>query len=433
MNQERFKELINEYVSRVQSINKTDHYVASFISYASSLHATISYDKGDPKVTADYRNRIVTFAWNKDSHKQQNCLDVYFTTFHSLNKEEVSYWIEQIKNLLTEENHSCFILFNQHIYKTFHETFPFVSIYFPAIPIGPLAEEVTELIQYKEITPFYTDHKSILFPRLQKTFFKPILKEKPYLELFCYSSGKPEKVGEIHSTSDWDQFIEHSLAESEKLKKAEDEIFSIIKRYAPNSFKEQFHIRVFEQRISLSFERSFQGGKMKYIAHTPSGKRVNLKFEKLLEKVKKETETYLKKHRVKAVVAGKTNDHIYAFWKKIYGWSPDIIDFDYCFISSFSKEEFNEHLKQMVHQVEKKELDPEYAVYFKYYLRTQKIRRKITRSYEFGDLLVFDSPSKVFVYKKDEFITFDLQQHPWKNKEDKQQIETLTTWKKNLL
>jgi len=433
MNQERFKELINEYVARVQSINKIDHYVASFISYTHSLHATISYDKGDPKVTADYRNRIVTFAWNKDSHKQQDCLEVYFTTFHSLKKEEVSFWIEQIKNLLTEEKYSCFILFNQYIYNTFHEEFPFVSLHFPAIPIGSVAEEVTKLIQYKEMTPFYSDHKSILFPRLQSTFFKPILQEKPFLELFCYSSGNPEKVGEIHSHSDWDTFMEQSLLESKKLMQAEEEIFALIKRYAPNSFKENYYIRVFEQQISLSFERSFQNGKMKYVAYTPSGKRVNLKFEKLMEKVKKETETYLKKHRVKAVVSGKNNDFIYAFWKKVFHWSPDRIDFDHCFVSSFSKEEFNEHLKPMVHQTETKVLDKEYNTYFQFYLRTQNSRRKIKNAYEFGDLLVFNSSSKLYVYTKEEFKQFTLENHPWKRKEDKQQVQTLTTWKKNLL
>jgi hypothetical protein len=268
---------------------------------------------------------------------------------------------------------------------------------------------------------------------LQNVFFNTSFQSKPYLELFCYSSGKEVVTNEIYTTSDWDDFIAHSKKESERLAEAQEEIFSLIKRYAPNSFKEEYHVRVFEERLDLSFEQVLQNGKIKYTAQTPSGKRVNQKLEKLVEKVKRETETFLKKHRVKAVVAGKTNDYIYAFWKKIYGWSPDLIEFDYCFMSSFSKEEFNTHLKSMVHQTEKKELDSSYGLYFKYYLRTQKIRRKINRSYEFGDLLVFDSPSTVFVYKKEDFLQFDLQHHDWKKKEDKIQIEKLTTWKKNLL
>jgi len=303
------------------------------------------------------------------------------------------------------------------------------------IPTGKNSLKVLEISQDSRFSKYFKNGGNVFRFRNVSHHFIHFLtnREELAFEIYSHDTTLPNLRKTLSSMEEIIQLHDELTRDNLLMNEKKNEILSIVQRYAPNAFHDEQHLRLFENRYPFSFAKEYKKGKIRYIARMPVGNRVNKDLSKLMQKVQTEMESFMKKHRVKAVVAGKTNDNIPHLFNKIYNYIPDLHNYDHIVTSSFTKEQLNHHLKSFISTAEKEVLEKEYIDWFTMFLRMKNKRNRPKFGYKLGDLYLFHSSTQLFIYKKEDIFDIDLEKHPWKTKKDKEKLNELLSWKMNVV
>jgi len=197
------------------------------------------------------------------------------------------------------------------------------------------------------------------------------------------------------------EYLEPLLSASEKMKEIENSFLPFIRKYDPTVYMKE------DQLLCFIYGNSFA----LYIKQTVTKKgeivykgRVGTKYVQskdlsiVREKMEKEIMNYITKHRVKAAIAGKSNQFLSRFIYHLIQKQTIDPSFEKWFDTTLTEDHLNRYLKEHIDSTMKIPLSNDEIEYYQQQFKKQGKRRKIKTGYQYGKFIVLISGTKIHLF-----------------------------------
>jgi hypothetical protein len=197
------------------------------------------------------------------------------------------------------------------------------------------------------------------------------------------------------------KYLDDLHTQSARMEEIEQTFLSLIHRYDQTAYlkKEELLYFIYGHSFALYMKQvKTKNGDISYKG------RVGMKYVqdkdilKLKDKMEKELTNYLIKNRVRATIAGKSNQFISRFIYHLTDKQTINPSFEKQFDTCLTEGEFNAYLKEHIDHTTKICLSNEQLKTYQKYFKQLGKRHKIKEGYQYGHFIVLISSSKIHLF-----------------------------------
>jgi len=262
----------------------------------------------------------------------------------------------------------------------------------PFIPIGPNAEKVYEMIKLFKKRNAYADGFEVKYEYLPELYILSKVRHTPRLEVYLDDDVLFEELTSVEETK---KMIKKYEEEEKSFELFRNEMLDMANRYDPTCYLYGTDgIYLFNEEYDFSMGKMFENNELSYFIYSMDDEVKGEDWEKVKKEFREKFESFLKKERIQAAIEGKAFDLVPKLWNLTYGSHASKVGYE----TNLNKKEINEMLKKAFETKEVEEMDAQTVKECHLFLNK---KYQINKGFIVGELCLFSSPKKFFLYKKE--------------------------------